>query len=135
MPLLQSGRNAISALIISTGVGSTMARPYNSTAAYFVVGNSTATHATNQTWMQGASSTMKAMDSTYPSRATNVITFRSTFSTAEANFAWNEWGIWNSTSTTDATANLLNRKVEDPSLGTKTSAQSWQITADITITT
>jgi predicted nucleic acid-binding protein len=29
----------------------------------------------------------------------------------------------------------LNRKVEDPSLGTKTSAQSWQITADITITT
>lgn len=100
-----------------------------------MVGNSTATHATNQTWMQGASSTMKAMDATYPSRATNVLTFRATFSTAEANFAWNEWGIWNSTSTTDANANMLNRKVEDPSLGTKTSAQSWQITADITITT
>ena len=135
MPLLQSGRNAISALLISTGVGTGLAKPYNSTQAYFVVGNSTATHATNQTWVQGASSTMKGMDATYPSRATNVITFRATFSTAEANFAWNEWGIWNSTSTTDANANMLNRKVEDPSLGTKTSAQSWQITADITITT
>jgi hypothetical protein len=85
--------------------------------------------------MQGASSTMTAMAATYPQRSTNVLSFRSTFSTGEANFAWNEWGIWNSTSTSDANANLLNRKVEDPSLGTKTSAQSWQITADITITT
>lgn len=135
MPLLQTGRNCISALLISTGVGTGTARPYNSTGAYFVVGNSTATHATNQTWMQGASSTMTDMDSTYPQRATNVLSFRSTFSTEEANFAWNEWGIWNSTSTTDANANMLNRKVEDPSLGTKTSAQSWQITAEITITT
>jgi hypothetical protein len=135
MPLLQTGRNCISALLISTGVGSGTARPYNSTGAYFVVGNSTATHATNQTFTQGAATTMKGMDATYPSRATNVITFRSTFSTGEANFAWNEWGIWNSTSTTDANANMLNRKVEDPSLGTKTSAQSWQITADVTITT
>lgn len=135
MPLLQTGRNAISALLISTGVGSATARPYNSTGAYFVVGNSSAAHATSQTWMQGASSTMKAMDATFPSRATNVVTFRATFSTGEANFQWWEWGIWNSTSTTDANANLLNRKLEDPSLGTKTSAQSWQITADITITT
>lgn len=135
MPLLQAGRNAISALLISTGVGTGLARPYNSTGAYFVVGNSTATHATNQTFTQGASTTMKSMDATYPSRSTNVLTFRATFSTAEANFAWNEWGIWNSTSTTDANANMLNRKVEDPSLGTKTSAQSWQITADVTITT
>ena len=135
MPLLQAGRNAISALVISTGIGTGIARPYNSTGAYFVVGNSTATHATNQTWLQGASSTMKAMDATYPQRATNVLSFRATFSTGEANFAWNEWGMWNSTSTTDANANMLNRKVEDPSLGTKTSAQSWQITADITVTT
>ncbi len=66
MPLLQTGRNAISALVISTGVGTGTARPYNSTGAYFVVGNSTATHATNQTWMQGASITMISMDATYP---------------------------------------------------------------------
>jgi len=75
------------------------------------------------------------MDATYPSVAAGVLTARSTFAAGDANFAWNEWGIWNSTSTTDANANMLNRKVEDPSLGTKTSAQSWQIAADITITT
>lgn len=130
MPLVVTGRNNISALIVSTGA----VRAWGATGAYFVVGISTATHSTANTWMQ-STSTMMAMDSGYPQRATNVCTFRATFSTAQANFAWNEWGIWNATSTGDATASLLNRKVEDPSLGTKTSAQSWQITADITFTT
>jgi hypothetical protein len=132
MPLVQLGRNNIAALIVSTG----SMRPWNSTGAYFLVGNSTATHATNQTWLSGANSTMKAMDAGYPTRATNVNTFRATFSTAEANFAWNEWAIVNTTTTSLADGySMLNRKVEDPSLGTKTSAQSWQITADITFTT
>ena len=130
MPLVVTGRNNIAALIVSTG----NLKPWNSTNAYFVVGVSTATHSTAHTWMQ-STSTMMAMDAGYPTRATNVCTFRATFSTAQANFAWNEWGIWNATSTGDANASLLNRKVEDPSLGTKTSAQSWQITADITFTT
>jgi hypothetical protein len=131
MPLVTLGRNNIAALIVSTGA----MRPWGATGAYFIVGNSTATHATANTWMAGAASTMNAMDAGYPTRATNVCTFRATFSTAQANFAWNEWGITNTTSTADAAQSLLNRKVEDPSLGTKTSAQSWQITADITFTT
>ena len=130
MPLVVTGRNNIAALIVSTGA----MRPWGATGAYFLVGNSTATHSTAHTFMQGTT-TMMAMDAGYPTRATNVNTFRATFSTAQANFAWNEWGIFNSTSTGDAAASLLNRKVEDPSLGTKTSAQSWQITADITFTT
>ena len=131
MPLLVVGRNNIAALIVSTG----SMRPWGATGAYFLVGNSTVTHTTASTWILGAASTMMAMDAGYPTRATNVNTFRATFSTAQANFAWNEWGIVNSTSTSDGSAALLNRKVEDPSLGTKTSAQSWQITADITFTT
>lgn len=131
MPLVVLGRNNIAALIVSTG----SMRPWSSTGAYFIVGNSTAAHATNQTWMQGASSTMAPMDAGYPTRSVNVCTFRATFSTAQANFAWQEWGITNTTSTGDANQSLLNRKQEDPSLGTKTSAQSWQITADITFTT
>jgi len=131
MPLVVLGRNNIAALIVSTGA----MRPWGATGAYFIVGNSTATHSTANTWMAGAASTMNPMDAGYPTRATNVNTFRATFSTAQANFAWNEWGITNTTSTGDANQSLLNRKVEDPSLGTKTSAQSWQITADITFTT
>jgi hypothetical protein len=113
MPLTVVGRNVISALIVSTG----SMRPWGATGAYFVVGNSTATHATSQTFTQGAATTMAAMDAGYPTRSTNVC-------------------ISNSTTTALAAGDaILNRKVEDPSLGTKTSAQSWQITADITFTT
>ena len=133
MPLLQSGRNAIAALIISTGVPSGIAKGYSNTGAQFVVGDSTTAHAGSQTWMQGTS-TMSAMDATYPQRSTNVLTFRATFATGSANFDWREWGMWNATSTGDANGNLLNRAV-DTGLGTKTSSQTWQVTADITITT
>lgn len=131
MPLVQLGRNNIAALIVSTG----NMRPWNATGAYLIIGNSTVAYATNQTWMQGAASTMKPMDAGFPTRATNVLTFQATFSTAEANQAWTEWGITNTTSTADGAQSLLNRKQEDPSLGTKTSAQSWQISAALTMTT
>jgi len=84
--------------------------------------------------MQGASSTMKSMDATYPSRATNVITFRATFSTGEANFAWNEWTVAAGATTASGSGFLtgttnLNRKVA--SLGTK-STGTWTLTAQIT---
>jgi hypothetical protein len=67
------------------------------------------------------------MDATYPTRATNVLTFRSTFTTSDANFAWAEWAVFNASSS----GTMLNRKVE--ALGTKTSAQTWQITVTLTV--
>lgn len=134
MPLLQSGRNAFSALAVTTGTGSGLAKGYNSTNCQLVIGNSSAAHATNQTWMQGANSTMSSMNATFPTLATNLVTAQATFTTAMANFTVFEWGLWNATSTGDANANLLNRAI-DTGLGTKTSAASWQITAALTITT
>lgn len=71
----------------------------------------------------------KGMNSTFPSRASNVVTFQSTFATTEANFTWNEWGIFNSV--TDAQGYMLNRAVTN--LGTKTSASAWQLTATLTL--
>jgi hypothetical protein len=67
------------------------------------------------------------MDATYPTVANGVYTFRSTFATTDANFAWQEWAVFNASST----GRMLNRAVS--SLGTKTSAQSWQLTVTITI--
>lgn len=67
------------------------------------------------------------MDATYPQLAANVMTFRSTFATTDANFAWQEWGIFNASTA----GTMMNRKVE--SLGTKTSAQTWQLTLTITL--
>ena len=101
---------------------------FNNGNARIGVGDSSTAFAAGQTDLQAASNKLrKAMEAAYPSRATSVLTFRSVFGTGEANFAWNEWGVFNAA----AAGVMLNRKVE--SLGTKTSAQSWQLTVDITL--
>lgn len=102
---------------------------FDNSNAYLGVGDSTTAFAAGQTDLQAATNKLrKAMDSTYPQRSTNVLTFRSTFATGDANFAWEEWAVFNASSS----GTMMSRKVE--SLGTKTSAQSWQLTAAITIT-
>jgi len=66
------------------------------------------------------------METSYPTRTDNVLTFKSSFGSGDANFAWNEWGIFN-----DASAGtMLNRKVE--SLGTKSSG-TWVLTVELTV--
>ena len=103
---------------------------FNNANSYIGVGDSTTAHAVAQTDLQAATNKLrKAMDATYPSGGTNVLTFRSTFATADANFAWNEWGVFNASSG----GTMLNRKVE--SLGTKTNTQTWQFTVTLTFTT
>lgn len=124
MALTNAGRDLIAADIIGESV-----TEFNNANAYIGVGDSTTAFAAAQTDLQAASNKLrKAMDSTYPQRSTNVLTFRSTFATGDANFAWQEWAVFNASSA----GTMLNRKVE--SLGTKTSAQSWQITATLTVT-
>lgn len=109
---------------------------FNSTQSAIGVGDSTTAAAATQTALQGAvnvtnrfrkTATVTHTDGT--AIANSSITFVSTFATTEANFAWQEWGVFNSA--TDATGRMLNRKVE--SLGTKTSAATWQITITLTL--
>ena len=109
---------------LTTGTGTA----FNNANSYIGVGDSTTAFAATQTDLQAATNKLrKAMDATYPQVAANVITFRSTFATTDANYAWQEWGVFNASSA----GTMLNRKVE--SLGTKTSAQTWQITVTITL--
>lgn len=104
------------------------ATAFNNANSYLGVGDSVTAFAATQTDLQAATNKLrKAMEATYPTLATNVLTFRSLFGTAEANFAWAEWGVFNAA----AAGTMMCRKVE--ALGTKTSAQSWQLTATITI--
>jgi fatty acid/phospholipid biosynthesis enzyme len=101
---------------------------FDNANAYIAAGDSATAFAATQTDLQAATNKLrKAMDATYPQRSGNVLTFRATFATGDANFAWNEWGIFNAA----AAGTMMQRKVEN--LGTKTSAQSWQMTATITI--
>jgi hypothetical protein len=106
------------------------ATPFNNANSYIGVGDSTTAFAVSQTDLVAATNKLrKAMDATYPQGASNVITWRSTFATGDANYAWQEWGVFNASSS----GTMLNRKVE--SLGTKTSAQTWQFTVTLTFTT
>lgn len=119
----------------TTTAGQTLTYFSNARAA-IGVGDSTTASAATQNDMQAASNkTRVGMDATYPSHTDGTssgaatITFRSTFDTSTANFAWQEWGVFNSS--TAATGRMLNRKVE--SLGTKPNTQTWQFTVTITI--
>lgn len=122
MPLTNAGRDLIASLVV--GAGGTA---FNNANAYIGVGDSSTAFAATQTDLQAASNKLrKAMDATYPTIAANVQTFRATFATGDANWAWAEWGIFNASTA----GTMLLRKVE--ALGTKTSAQSWQFTTTIT---
>lgn len=102
---------------------------YDNTNAYLGVGDSSTAAVATQTALQAA--TNKAyvgMDDTYPSRASQTITWRATFGSAVGNFAWAEFTLINAA--TDAGDNL-NRKVSDQ--GTKASGQSWVLSLTLVI--
>lgn len=125
MPITDAGRNHL----VQAGIGAAVT-PFNAANAHIGVGDSATAFAAGQTDLQAAANKVrKPMDATYPSGAANVLTFRSTFGTGDANFAWNEWGVFNAA----AAATMLNRKVE--SLGTKTATQTWQFTVTLTVNT
>jgi hypothetical protein len=93
------------------------------------VGDSTTAAAASQTDLQAATNKLrKVMDATFPSRAAQTTSWKSSFTSAEANFAWQEWAIFNAAS---GATSMLNRKVE--SLGTK-STGTWTLQGDVTIT-
>lgn len=99
------------------------------------VGNSTAAAAITQNDLSGASKKYNAMASGYPthtdgtsSSGSRTITYRALYTTAQANFAWGEWGLFNSTG---SNKRMLNRKAG--SLGTKTSAAQWTFTVSLSL--
>lgn len=109
---------------------------FNNANAAIGAGDSTTAAAATQTDLQASTNKLrKAMDASFPAHTDGTssgaasIQFKSTFGTSDANWAWQEWGVFNSP--TAATGRMLNRKVE--SLGTKTSAASWALTVTITL--
>lgn len=110
---------------------------FNNANAAIGVGNGTTATAATQNDLQASSGTAnqirKGMDSTYPqhtdstSASAGTVTFRSTYGTADANFHWYEWGVFNGTSG----GRMLNRKQED--LGSKTSASTWTFSVSLSL--
>jgi hypothetical protein len=95
--------------------------------AYLGVGSGTTAFAIGQTDLITPAGTNPRKVATV-TRASGVLTFVASYATGDANIAWEEIGIFNAS--TGGT--MLARKVE--SLGTKTSAQVWQLTVTATFT-
>lgn len=106
-----------------TAIGETVT-PFNEANAFIRVGNSNADFSADQTDLIGTKASV-AMDTGYPKRAGNTLTFRATFGEAVANFAWLEWCVANA----ETGGTIANRKQE--SKGTKESG-SW--TFEVTLT-
>jgi hypothetical protein len=111
---------------------------WDNTHVGLAVGNGTAAAAAGDTDLAGASKRYNAMEAGYPTVGTRKLTVRAAFAAAEANFAWQEYGVVVADTATAFVAAdakpanyiLLNRKVQ--SLGTKDSG-TWTLTVEITI--
>ena len=124
MALTTAGRNHITVCLINDGSPTF----FDNSNSYLAVGDSTTAFAVGQTDLQAVTNKIrKGMDTSYPTRTDNQLTFKATYSTSEANFVWNEWGIFNASTS----GVMLNRKVE--SLGEKTSYATWVFTVTLTI--
>ncbi len=124
-PLTDVGRDHFATDLIGLSV-----TEFDNANAALGVGDSTTAFAKGQTDLQAASNKLrKGMEAGFPDvpSAANVLRFRSLFGTGEANFAWEEWALFNALSG----GTMLSRKVEN--LGTKTASQSFQLTATITV--
>ncbi|TAH58214.1 MAG: hypothetical protein EWM48_02095 [Sphaerochaeta sp.] len=123
MPLTNAGRNFIANAIINNGSPTF----FTNANAHLGVGDSNTAFAATQTDLVATTNKLrKAMDATYPQITGNVITFKSTFGSSDANFTWAEWGVFNASSA----GTMLSRKVE--ALGTKTTG-TWVLTITETV--
>jgi hypothetical protein len=115
--LLNEGINSIWTLVCSGATATVLV--FNNTNSYIGVGDSATAAAATDTGLLGTNKLYKAMDADYPTFGTNQqAVFRSTFGSADANFAWNEITVADGNS--DSSMNL-NRKVQ--AMGTKASGK------------
>lgn len=123
MGLVNAGRNHIASAIIGGAVTA-----FNNANAYIGLGDSNTALNVAQTDLQAASNKVrKAQEASFPTIATNVLTWKSVFGISDANYAIEEAAVFNASSV----GTMLCRKVG--SLGTKTSAQIWTVTYEQTL--
>lgn len=123
MALTNAGRDFMAGAL--TGAQTTL---FNNANSRIGVGDSTTAFAVAQTDLQASTNKFrKGMDATFPTTTTNVLVFKATFGTSEANYSWQEWGVFNAASS----GTMLNRVVENN--GTKLSGQTWVFQVTLTV--
>lgn len=119
----------------STSTGSAL-KYFNATAALGVSTSLTAA-SSFQKALQGSAKKIKVLSAGFPTHTTGStastaakMIYKSTFTSTEANFAWNEWGLFNRAAT-GAVQRMLNRKAG--ALLTKTSAATASLTVTLSL--
>jgi hypothetical protein len=134
--LMYGGASCLWECLIGNGTatGSSTLTFFNNSNAYIGVGDSTTAAAATQTDLQASSNKLRvAMNATYPihtdatTSGAASIQFQATFGTSAANYAWQEWGLFNGSSG----GRMLQRKVE--SLGTKSAGSTWVLTVTLSV--
>jgi len=126
MTLTNVGKAVIAhAITGDIGTGKTY-NAFDVTHAYLGVGDGTTAFSATQTNLQGTNKLRKVVDEA-PTFSTATINFVATFTTAEANYAWQEDGIFNAVTAGE----MLTRNVAY--LITKTSSVSVVFTKTLTI--
>lgn len=125
MPLTNAGRDFL--LGAATGASTP---PFDNANAYIGVGDGAAAFDAAHTDLQAAANKFrKGMDTTYPQTVGNVSTFKSTYGGAEANYAWQEWGVFNDPANGGGV--MINRVPEYN--GTKLPGQTWIFEVTLTL--
>lgn len=98
--------------------------------AHLGVGDSSTAASASQTGLQAAENkAYMPMEPGYPTYGSSQkVTFKASFGSSDANFAWNEFTVANAD---DDTGVNLNRKVS--SQGTKSEGEVWELTLEITL--
>lgn len=123
-------QRALDLVIVAGGTG------FNNANAFIGVGDSSTAEAATQTDLQAATNHFyKAMNATFPSRASQTVTWQSDFTSAEANWVWAEWTIAAGATSASGSGFLLgttnlNRKVQ--ALGTKATG-TWTLSGQVTL--
>ena len=124
MALTNAGRDHIAKCLMND----TSPTFFYNANSFLGIGDSTTAFSATQTDLQAATNKKRnAMEATYPQRTDNALVFKAIFATGDANFAWNEWGIFNASTG----GVMLNRVIEG--LGQKNGG-NWGFTVTLTVT-
>jgi hypothetical protein len=123
MPLTNAGLDAFAASIIGQ-----LPILFDNANARLAVGDGTTAESPSQTNLQGTTTFRRSMDPGYPTVTGSTLIFRATFGEEDANFAWNEWGVFNAA----VGGTMLDRRVEYN--GTKLEGQTWVFQVELELT-
>lgn len=123
MGLTNTGKEIIAKALMGDAITA-----FDHANAYLGVGDSDTAFNATQTDLQGTNKKRVGMETSYPTRSTNAITWKSSFGADDGNWNWKENAVFNAASAGE----MLARDVED--LGTKAQGAVWVLTKEGTIT-